>query len=128
MVSNLESRGTSPTSRSRISDFGAKRLSETLMVSFCNKTQTLLTSWCRSNGTRDLPFALAESLSLGASPFSDKPLLEVTLGDNLTQTHNCGRDQRWFETKLPFGQQFSSSLHMSFLQNRGLDCGLPSTF
>jgi hypothetical protein len=30
-------------------------------------------------------FTLAKFMSLGASPFSDKPLLELTLGDNLTQ-------------------------------------------
>ena len=128
MVSNLESRGTSPTSWTRIFDFGAKQLFETLMVSLCNKTQTLLTSWCRSNGTHDLPFVLAKYLSLGASPFSDKPLLEVTLGNNLMQTHNCGSGQRQFETKISLCPQFSSSLHVSFLQNRGLDCNPTSTF
>jgi hypothetical protein len=36
MVSNLESRRTSPTYQSRISYFEAKKLSETLMVSLCN--------------------------------------------------------------------------------------------
>jgi hypothetical protein len=36
---------------------------------------------------------------------------------------NARHDQRWFEIKPHFTPQFTSSLHVSFLQNHGFNCG-----